>query len=191
MIGCSIFGVSEQGTTSYYNLVRKINEVAKNEGEIDSTPLYMDKKTLILGFKKASQDIIYPTLKENSPLKFWKPSAEVVNLRFTKPNECENGLACLCLCRAIEIDETRSATVRYTYYAQCNIRVCSTLKDIDFNDTEARLVNSFGFLKAKKEKVGGIFLSREDWEQRLRAIYIQNEESIISVCYSPPCVKKE
>lgn len=191
IVACNIFRVSEQGTSSYYDLVRKIDGAAGNEGEIDSMPLYMDKKTLVLGFKKSSEEIMYSTVKENSILKFWKPSAEIANLRFTKPDECENGMACLCLCRVIEVDEMKPVPQKHTYYAQCNSRICSGVEDINFEDTEARFVNSFGFFKANEEKAGGLFLSRENWEQRLRTVYIQNEKNNISVCYSPPCVEKK
>ncbi|PIN86121.1 hypothetical protein COV19_06510 [Candidatus Woesearchaeota archaeon CG10_big_fil_rev_8_21_14_0_10_44_13] len=181
-----IFGLhqTQKAMDSFYRFVYKVNDSSvRPVGTKESTALYVDEKSTILGFSKNSKEIFIPTgINHHSP----------------RPPECIAGNACICLCRDYD---WRIDFSKYEYYfgmeflpIRCRESfICENFQDFDFPQKMTK--EDFGM---DIEMEGGFIIARnfmlgdQKIEARLTGIYITNEApGLVSVSYNVEGVSKE
>lgn len=180
-----IFGLhqTQKALDSFYKFVQKVNDTsAKPVGTKESMPLYMDEKSAILGFSKASQEIAIRT---------------GINHYNPRPRECYVG-ACICLCRDYDWKLKVSSWHYYPTLEVLPIRcreefICYNFTNFDFptemSKTDIGLDFGIegGFMIARNFMLGD-----QKIESRLSGIYITKESGdLMSVSYNIEGISKD
>lgn len=195
MFGTKLLAATDtKGFDSYDNLAGIISSI--REGEIRSTPLYMGKKSVIVGFSKDADRF------EN----YYHSSFAFF---FDRPNTCEDSKACICLCPDYNFKETG----KLPYSKECEKPRCRTLDIIDFLPERTRDIDGkskyswkggFLYLRGLPASVNGLPSGEYKGISKLtvmgntmatRTFYVERYGNVVSVCIENPleipCIPEE
>ncbi len=167
---------SDRAGESFDELIEKIK---KAEEGLQSTPLYMDKNTLIVIFDGNKK--IIETYAESIPKVGGIPfiPSRTTNYRNYNLNlECTSGL-CACLCKNYE--DYGEPEDNYIYTISCESSVCQQIGELNYLDSKC----------AARDGTcsGGNIIQRFEAEQRIRAVYIEKSGNNVGICLDPPCLR--
>jgi hypothetical protein len=179
--GCKFLNLGDTKQSESYNeLVNIINSIGS--GEMYSIPVYLNKKSIIVGFVKDADRF------ENyfrSSLLFY----------FDRPEGCEDNKTCICLCP----DYDFTTTGNEPYSKECEKPRCVSIDTVDFIP-ETHVFKRTGYLWK-----GGFLYARElsvtvnGLESKnilgTRAFYVEKYGDIVGVCLQNPgevpCIPEE
>lgn len=181
MFGTKLFAATDtKGFDSYDKLVEIVSSI--REGEILSTPLYMEKKSVIVGFSKDADR--FETQEHGS-------MSNPIRIVFDRPTDCEESKACICLCSGFKVTKHSDSNINYN--SECEERlICKSLDTIDILAEKAvkyETGNPFtwrgGFLFGNDlPKTLQVGLAQN--QQATRTFYVERYEGIVSVCLENP-----
>lgn len=182
-----IFSFNTRGAESFERLALTISYPELHDGDIDSMPLYLDDKSILVGFSKYSSKFEKHNYYPNNP------NPDQIAFRFTRPisENCPIEKACICLCK----DSYQGLQDPLPESTECNGPRCRAFDNIDFlpeniiekdNDGSPKSAFTGGFLYFR-----GKNSPLRDESLGTRIIYIQRHKNIIAVCTSSPCISDE
>ena len=199
--------VEASSIESYTNLKELIDSV--KDGEVASIPLYMNKKSVVVGFSIDNNRF------ENHY--YHEDGEDEIKTVFDKPLGCENccevGKACLCLCSGYERNKGTDP-----YSAKCeDMLICNPIENRDilsYKEVKRRdngqleyswkggfllhreISNYFGSFNPYS-KVSEHFTFSEDVNglekntKVTRTIYVERYKNVVDVCLAGPCMTDE
>lgn len=191
------FRFSDKSLDSYNQLMNTVGTI--KDGEADSLPFYMDKKSVIVGFSKGSNRF------ENHQYYYGKPNPDRVVFFLNRPKECENLKACICLCCGITIEENLKSFAEVkpatTVCNKCGRgSTCKSFDNVDI--LSEKIVRRYGNGKPQNSWKGGFLHLRGvpvavvvnglgENEVATRVFYVQGYKGIVDVCLIRPCITDE
>ena len=184
-LGCKFLNIGETKQLSAYDsLIKTINSI--KEEEIHSTPVYLDKKSIIVGFTKDAARFEHHYQKIDSLVFF-----------FDRPENCEDDKACICICQDYDFEETRN----YPYSKECEKPICRSIDTVDFipetqvgGRFESLWKGGFLYLRELPAVVNGLVYETrgtgmlEEWGNTVdtRTFYVERHGDIVGVCLENP-----
>lgn len=178
--------LSDKAMESYSKLGEIVNSV-KN-GEELSMPVYMDKKSVIVGFARNSNRF------ENHGYVYDRKEPDDIVFVFNRPKECSSLKACICICMDTDIDQKSKP-----YSAICNKGMkCESFGNIDI--LSEKIVRAYGNGKPQNSWKGGFLHLRNvpavangllQNQIDTRTFYIQRYRDVVDVCLSSQCITEE
>lgn len=182
--------LNTRATEAYQYLADSISSV--KDGQIESTTLHMDKKSVIVGFAKGSNRF------ENHGYLYINPNPDYIVSIFNRPQteECEINKACICLCKGYELEKKS-----YPFTPTCKKISCRPFDNIDFfservtsreSDDRPRSSWKGGFMFGKdvpieaNDVIQNQFMKRD--REQYGTIYVQRHKNIVDVCLVSPCI---
>lgn len=186
MWASEFLNLSNKAMESYSKLGEIVNSV-KN-GEELSMPVYMDKKSVIVGFAKNSNRF------ENHGYVYDRKEPDDIVFAFDRPKECSSLKACICICLDTDINQkTKPAS------AICNKGLkCASFDSIDL--LSEKIVRTYGNDKPQNSWKGGFLHLRNvpavangllQNQIDTRTFYIQRYKDVVDVCLSSSCITDE
>lgn len=188
----SFFNLTSQAENSFYDLSKTISEIKPDE--LNSFPLVMDRGSVIIGFAKQA-DFVATKLSVVNTLSYIK-----------RISSCEQGKACLCLCRS-NYEQGQSQKLSETDFAnegnlnQYNIDPSSKS---DFSVSEfvcqgellCKSIDSIDFISAADpEKIyrdfSGFLVQSGNFQARTNSVFIQRYKNTVAVCFKSPCITED
>lgn len=181
-----IINFNTKASESFENLAETILSV-DDDKEIESTPLYLDDRSVLVGFSKHSDKFE----KHNYYPK--NPNPDQIAFRFTRPEseKCPIDKSCICLCKDSYLglqDTPPEAT-------KCNDPKCRAFDDLDF--LSEKIIEKYDDGTTKSSLKGGFIYFRSknsplpEESKGVRTLYVQRFRNIIDVCTSSPCFPDE
>jgi len=192
LFASQFFAGTKQADTSFDNLVKYVNEIAKDPGYIsDSIPLYMDENTFILFINPEVKSVWarFGIIKEGFEL---KGTSDFFMDRQVM-SSCKLDQSCICLCKDYdkgkifhtvpnEPDYPSLTTMDY-YKPVCNKMICTS--------TDEKFISGADVMREwSTEKGTGVIITREKGDARLRTVYLEEYGGYINVCFDPPCINQ-
>jgi hypothetical protein len=194
-LGCKFLnlGATKQ-SNDYDELVGIISSI--REGEKFSTPVYLNKKSIIVGFTKDA-DRFENYYRKISSLVFF----------FDRPYTCEDSKACICLCQDYDFKETRE----FPYSKECEKPRCRSIDTVDFipetqvgGRYESLWKGGFLYLRELPSVLNGLSSGEYRGVSSLtemgntlatRTFYVERYGDIVGVCLQNPsevpCIPEE
>ncbi|GEM_PF-3483114 len=189
MFASKFLKINDKARDSFNSLASTIEQTSASlrplrDGEIASNVVYMDSKSIIVGFSKQSNQFeshFYSTPDDIT-------SAEII---FQRPKECIENKACMCLCTEYD---SKSSPLQ-PQVDPCSDPYCKSFNNIDFvsqkigqkwKDGSPKLQWMGGFLYLRD--VPGISERLEINDKAVRTFYIQRINDLIDVCLESPCI---
>src|SRR3989338_8685477 len=125
LYGAQFLGIHNEAKISFSTLANMIQDVG--EGEIVSSGIFMDSKSVIVGFSKDSvrfENHEYDERDNDNP--------DLIVAAFDRPKGCGDKKACICHCKNVDLNPKSSFLRGETYTLSCDNAECKTFDSIDF-----------------------------------------------------------
>ncbi len=184
----NIIDFNTRAAESFERLASIIPSKELNDGDIQSMPFYLDKKSILVGFSSHSSKFE----KHNYYPK--NPNPDQIAYRFTRPNleSCPIEKACICLCK----DSYQGLQDPLPETTECNDAKCRAFDNIDF--LSEKIADKYEDGSPKSVIKGGfLFFSKSDSTLPGESIgtgttlYVQRYKNFIDVCTASPCINEE
>ena len=208
VLGLLFFGCTALFASKFFNLSTKSQESLTGLGNVisrvddnglESTPLYLDQKSVLVGFSKDSSRF------ENYGYSYASPSSIVISSSvavFDRSKDCKPMKACICICAGYELNKKNNP-----FKAKCDEMKCNSLDNIDFlnekiikknqrGNTEILWKGGFIFGREVPVEAIGVSDEKELVKSQLKTnapstLYIERYKGITDVCASSPCITDE
>ncbi len=174
------FKLSDKAKESFNNLAGAI--ISVSDGEIVSSVLYLDDKSIVAGFAKDSNRF------EQHGYYYNNPNPDQIYFTFNRPKECQNQKACICLCKKSYLGLQES----FPESTKCQEPICKSFDGIDF--LSEKITEKYEDGRPKSALKGGFLYFRSansplpHVSTSTRVLYIQKYKNFVDVCSSSPCI---
>lgn len=180
-----LFALSGKGLESFNKLAENIASIRDGEKFPLSSPIYMEKKSFIVGFAKNSNRF------ENHRFRYSGVEPTDVAVVFDKPEKCA-GKSCLCFCNSMDLNQKQQPIS-----ILCDKElICTPFNSIDFlpekivikdENGRTRLLFKGGFIFIRGFEIEALNPNRA----ATFTAYVERYKNIVDVCTERPCITSE